>query len=612
MTERRFEKVARRAVRRLAIASTLERLASSAVVVFPILAVAALAGWLFDHPVLEVWHIAAAAFVWLSANIVLGWIRRPSAAAALAAWDENAARDEIFTSALCFEENPEPSTAEQLHLLKAVRRLDEDEQNLRRDLPAHVPHRVWILPILAAVLVSVVPAQTSAIGDRVVDEAERQRALDAAEQLAQQADIDHIEKDGLDEEEKKKLKELEDSLQESTDRLKELGDDETARDVLAELEEKAHEAEKLADALEGSDEGLSSEMIAELERHADTTEFGSALRSEELNDIADEATELQKKLENKELSREEEARFEESLRKAMKKASEQDKKTPVGEELKEALQRLTKNKPKQAAKNFQKIAQNALQQQQRQLAQQQLQQLAKQLRQAGQKIFGGNQQGIQKLAQLQQQGLKQLNLQNGQQIKIAMPMGQGQQNGKPMALGNGKPGNQPPQGLTPIPGQPGNGQPQSIIPGTGQGQLAGQIPIPGAGQTPGAGAGQTPGAGQGAPIPGAGAGAQGAGAGVGGLQAGTGTAGYGNTATKPFEAQKQGVVQGQINAEGQSMVRQIDPGSHNEDAERKYKQLVAETLRLEEEALADEQLPASRRQQVLHYLTALRRQLVDK
>ena len=67
-----------------------------------------------------------------------------------------------------------------------------------------------------------------------------------------------------------------------------------------------------------------------------------------------------------------------------------------------------------------------------------------------------------------------------------------------------------------------------------------------------------------------------------------------------------------MNADGESMVRQIDPSTHREDAEREYQQRVAELLQLEEEALADEPLPASRRQQVLQYLTTLRRQLVDQ
>mgnify|MGYP005716233795 FL=1 len=67
-----------------------------------------------------------------------------------------------------------------------------------------------------------------------------------------------------------------------------------------------------------------------------------------------------------------------------------------------------------------------------------------------------------------------------------------------------------------------------------------------------------------------------------------------------------------MNAEGESMMRETDPSAHREDAQREYQKKIAQLLQTEEEALADEQLPASRRKQVLQYLTTLRRQLVDQ
>lgn len=608
-----FNDVARRAIQRISLARWFEALASSALVVFPLLAALALVGWLTNVSALRIG-------VWQGVAVVAGWIvltglwtrrRRPDAVSALALWDERTGRDEVFTSALCFESLPEPGLAEQLHLRRATQQLAAAEPQLKQDLPAPLRYQAWLLPIAVLVLVAVIPAQPASTGEQIVDQAERERALEASEELARQAELDHIETAGLDEEEKDKLKELEDALKESTERLKELEEGESARDVLSELEAMAHEAEKLSEALEGDSEGLSSEMIAELERHADTTDFGSALRSEDLGDVADEAEAIEDRLKDKELSREEEERMEESLRKAMKKADQNDKQTLAGKELEEALQRLTKDQPKQAAKNFENIARNALQKQQRQLAQQQLKQLAQQLRKAGQQIFqnkqGNGGQGIQKLAQLKAQGLKPL--QAGQQVQIAMPNGQrGQNQGMPVALGQPQPGNQKPGAMIPVPGQPGQGQPQGVVPGTGQGQT----PVPGAGgaPVPGSGGSPVPGSG-GAPVPGSG-GAPGAGAGVGGLQAGTGSAGYGNTATKAMEAKKQGTVQGVMNSDGESMVREIDPSAHREEAGRDYQQRVAELLRLEEEALADEPLPASRRLQVLQYLTTLRRQLVDQ
>jgi len=145
---------------------------------------------------------------------------------------------------------------------------------------------------------------------------------------------------------------------------------------------------------------------------------------------------------------------------------------------------------------------------------------------------------------------------------------------------------------------PGSGAP---VPGSGQ------IPIPGSGQSPGMGMGQGAGAGIGAPVPGS----PGQGAGQGGLMAGHGTAALGNTATTPMAATGTGVVNAAIGEQGPTRIRRID-GTHREETERRARELAIEFIKTEEEALADEPLPLSRRRQVLRYFTALRRQLVDQ
>jgi hypothetical protein len=50
---------------------------------------------------------------------------------------------------------------------------------------------------------------------------------------------------------------------------------------------------------------------------------------------------------------------------------------------------------------------------------------------------------------------------------------------------------------------------------------------------------------------------------------------------------------------------------HRETTARAAQDLAIEFIKTEEEALAEEPLPLSRRQQVLRYFTALRRQLVE-
>ena len=133
----------------------------------------------------------------------------------------------------------------------------------------------------------------------------------------------------------------------------------------------------------------------------------------------------------------------------------------------------------------------------------------------------------------------------------------------------------------------------------------------GAGQQPG-GQGANPGQGQGqggAPVPGGQPGGQTAG--QGGHEAGHGSAPYGNTATKAIESTKSLQAKAQISGEGPALIRNIEGQQHREETARQARQLAAEFLRVEEESLAEKALPISRREQVLDYFTALRRQLVE-
>ena len=101
-------------------------------------------------------------------------------------------------------------------------------------------------------------------------------------------------------------------------------------------------------------------------------------------------------------------------------------------------------------------------------------------------------------------------------------------------------------------------------------------------------------------------------AGVGGHFAGHGTAPYGNTATKPFEATNTALVNAQISGEGPSRLRRIEKGPHREETKRSARELAIDFIKTEEAALAEEPLPLSRREQVLRYFTALRRQIVEQ
>lgn len=104
----------------------------------------------------------------------------------------------------------------------------------------------------------------------------------------------------------------------------------------------------------------------------------------------------------------------------------------------------------------------------------------------------------------------------------------------------------------------------------------------------------------------------GQGAGDGGHFAGHGSAPYANKKTDPLKAAGTGVVGAAVSGEGPSQVRNVEQGMHREDPSRKSRQLAIEFIKTEEEALAEEPLPLSRRQQVLRYFTALRRRLVER
>jgi len=599
-----FGAAASRVIQRVTIAKWMKLLSKTALLVYPIAAAVALLLWFFADVAVG-WPAAAAiVLLHLAVTAIAAWLTKPSPVSALALWDQRAQRDEMFTSAYCFEQTGADSLGEKLHIAKARARLDRDLGNLRADLPAPLSPRAWLLPIaFLALIVGLVLIQPDRDRKESVDELARAEA----EKVANELEEDRVElpdNESLEKDERDKLKKLEASMEEMRDKLRNL-DKETPRDVLAELERRAHEAEELAKALSAADlESLSSEMIAELERHADTSEFGSALRAEKLEDVAEESDELAELLEDDQLSLEAEERLEEALRESMNKADEADKQSLVGQSLTQSLMRLQRNQPDLAAEEFRRLAKQYRKQLQRELTKKQLEKLSQQLRNAGQKIFGRQQSGIRQLAK-NPAGMRRLGAKQLASLKNAsFQLGKGRN--APVALG--KPGQMPlnPKNMALMP-VPGTGQqpPSMIIPGTGQGQ-GGQCPIPGTGQGAGQGAGQGHGQGAGmSPVPGQGGG-------NGGLMAGQGTAGYGNTATTPLAATRTGQVNAQISQDGPSMLRNIERGERREDVSVSTTNAQRRVELEEQSALADETLPLARRQQVLRYFTALRRQLVDQ
>ena len=578
-------------VRRLFAAHWFRLLSRSAVVIFPAAALLAACLWYFGLAQVNVWLAVALLLCWLTLTGLWAWIRRPTAESALAYWDQSTARDEMFMSAYCFESQPTVDTGERLHLNLARKHLPNGMANLSRDLPVRCAHRAWMLPLVfLGLTILSLTLSTPAQQPQRVAEPDRERAEEIAQTLAAQAKLADKEK-GLDPAEEEKLKQLEESVKETVEKLRAL-DNETQRDVLAELEEKAHQAEQLADELDSTvEETLSSKMLEELARHADTTDFASALQAKDLQQASDESEELAKRLDDKDLTREVRKRIGHALDSALDVASEKDKKGLVGKHLKQADQELKENQPKKAAEQLQQLSKQLDRAQQRELAKQQLEQLARALRNSGQQIFGRDTSEIRRLAQdagqqgMQQLGAQQLqemgNLELGQRMAAAQQGQQGQL-GQGMILTPAPPGQQVP-----------NGQIQAPIPGTGAPMAPGNMPIPGAGTVPIPGAGQSPipgsgtfpgqgsamGQGQGAGAGAAAGMAMGQGAGDGGHRAGHGSAAYGNTQTNPLAATGTGVVNAQVSGAGPAQVREVMRGPHREGTSRSAQDLAIEFLK---------------------------------
>ncbi len=629
LLEKTFRAVSRRVVARLFVAQWFRLLSRSAAFVYPAAAVAAVCLWYFGDGWINAYWAAGLVLIWPALTGAWAWYCRPSAEAALARWDEDAGRDEMFISAYCFESQGQVDAGERLHLDRAARRLRKDVASLPRDLPISLARRAWALPMAFMVLVGLLLVESMPAEEPRLDEADRDRAREVAETLLEKAaDAKLADKhQGLTAEEQEKLDKLEQSVNETAEKLRELGG-ETQRDVLAELEAKAHEAEELAEALDpaGAME-LSSKMLEELARHADTADFAAAMQAKDLEKGSREALGLSKRLDHEDLSLQEQQRMERALQKSLAAATEADKQGLLGKHLNQAHRELAADKPKEAAEQFQRLSKQLDRANQRQAAQQQLQQLAQQLRNCGQQIFGRNPSkvrrltaddppGLQQLGAKQLEGLDDLPLMPLPQQLSATPQGP---LGRPTLgapLGSDQ---NPPDAMAeaPIPGSnarpapPGSAMP---MPGTGQ------IPIPGTGQCPGGqgqgsgqgqgqGQGQGPGEGAGfTPVPGT---APGQG-GDGGNRAGHGLGAYRETRTNPLSPTATGTVNAAISGEGPAQLRQLEQSLHREEASRKSQALTIELIKTEEEALADEPLPLSRRRQVLRYFTALRRRLVEE
>lgn len=555
----------------------------------------------------------AGMLLWLAGSLAYAWWRRPGEFSALALWDEAAGRREAFASAWWFEQRGEGGEVAQTHIATQRAVLPQALPALTRDLPLR-PDRWLALPLGIAILgsfISIVVSPREVVV--VMDEEMTRKAASEAEKLAQ-TDWEKKKLAGLKDDEQKQVEDLKQKMQKTAEDLANAAGKD-ARSVLAELERRARDAERLAGELGRGNEAWASEKLVEaLRQHADTADLGDAVAAKNAPAAAKAAEALAGQLQSPQLAFETKERVKETLNDARQQSEAEDRKRTVGQNVLAASDRMQQGDAAGAGAEFQQLADKLRDLSMREQARDELQRLAEQLRQAGNNIAGQNEGGaMQQMGQVGQAGqsgeqgqtgaapqvgqaqnapqLAPPGLgQQGQQRMMQPQGGQGQQQQMQMIQGQGNAG-QPGQQ-----GQPPNGQPMLVAPVPGMPPPGGKAPvviIPG-------GPDQPPEDGAVIAMPGS------------GKQPGVGKADLNNTPTAKQDSGKQNVVQAQRNNEGQSTVRSVEGGPRAEQAVRSATQTALDAIQAEEAALDEAALPPARREQVRRYFNELRKRFEAK
>ena len=555
--------------------------------------------------------------VWLAGSLGYAWWRRPGQFSALALWDQAAGRREAFASAWWFEQHAEEGAAARAHVEAQREVLAQALPALKQDLPLR-PDRWLAVPLLIAIvgsLISIVTAPPSEVV--VMDQDMTRKAADEAKKLAQ-TDWEKKKLAGLKEEEAKKVEDLKEKLQKTATELANAGGKD-ARDVLAELEKRAREAEKLAEELGNGKEPWASEKLVEaLRQHADTADLGGSVAAKNAQNAAKAADALANQLKSPQLTGEVKDRVNEALKDVQQQSDENDRKRAVGQNVLAAGDQMKQGQVAAASAEFEKLADKLRDLAQREQSREELQKLAQQLRDSGSSIAGQQDSSNGAMQQMSQAGQGDSSEQSGQQNapqngqstnaqQALSPPGtsqSGQQNQMQQQPPQGGQGQgqqmmsmaQGQQGQAGKQGQPGDGQPMLLAPIPGGAKPSDKAPIfilPDDGAPPDA-------EGPKFALPGS------------GLPPGVGKADLNNKPTQKQNTENQSVVQAQQNGEGQSTVRSVEGGARNEQSTRSTTQTTLEAIQAEEAALDEAALPPARREQVRRYFNELRKRFEGK
>lgn len=570
-----------------------------------------------------VWPLAAVLLIWVVAGAAVTTLHMPSSYAALALWDASRQQREAFATAWWFEQQPDASPQALRHVETQRALLPAALPHLSKDLPLRgssllfVP---WAVALAAAAAMTLAGPQETAMP---LDETMQAAARDEAEKLAK-TDLEKKNLAGLTEEEKAALNQLQENLKATASGLENArGQD--ARQVMSELEQRAREAEKLAERLaQDNDNWASDKLVQALRSHADTADLGDSVAGRKAAQAATAADALAAELKAPQLPEATRDRFRETLTDILGSAEKEDRSRLVGQHVLKAGDAAQKGSFAEAGGDFEKLADKLRDQALREKSREELEKLAQQLRDAGSNIAGQKDGGMQQMnassgqqdgqngqqqaqnvpqagqnqpgagqqQQLQPPGLGQ----NSRQIPVFQQQpaqgqnpnpnqGQGNGNQQTMQMGQagqpGKPGQQGQQGmptlLAPDPRKKGDKPPDALI--------IGDVPNPDAIITM---SGQMPGQ-------------------TGGREPGAGKADLKADSTEKQDSSQSRIVTAQQNQEGQSSIRAVEGGIRQESSTRTATQTAVEFLQAEEEALDDAALPPARREQVRRYFNELRR-----
>jgi hypothetical protein len=592
-----FRAAADTVVRRLVLARWTALLEKSALPVFVPAVVLLVATRLGGARWNELPAALALTALWIGCVALLTWLRRPQGLAALALWDERAGRHEAFASACCFESSARRTPGQELHLAHAQALLDQALPSLPAEVPVRVRPRALLVPAVFLALVASGLLRCEVAAEEAALEQDALARARAAADVIEEESLKLKDLAGLKPEELAAAEKLKQKLKQTAEKMRDPGDS-GSRELLSELEKRAREAEKLARLLDAEEvKDLSGKFLDELGKHADLGKLAAALKAKDLEASKLSAEELARKLKASEFSKEESKRLKDALEKALKAGDDKDLKSAVGEGLAAARDELAAGDAGGAGQQMAQMAEQLGAMAQREQARRRLERLVKMMRDAGWQM-------------------------NGRQMRRLTPRRQNPFAGmlEPMPDGR-RMAMMPSDGG--MPGDGGMSMPSGGMPGGDPGEMPGGMPgaMPGGGEMPGTGMGGMGGEegtgsgfGMGGMTPVPGGEAMGmrmamARAGTGGSRAGRGTAPLVRKQTRAFKAGGTLTVTARPGKQGTSIVRTIDPSGHRENAIRSEKELAVKFINAEEDALDEEFLPLSRREQILRYFTALRRQL---